>query len=289
MDRHYYYRLLGLTCEASQSQIKKAYETRMSKLNSPDYADDPEYRRKKKEQATMAYRVLTGSAPVPTRGQKKNRFERFKDALESSEEWDNDCDVCVDEEDKPSFKERFESTIKQLPKKRKTTVTFSPNKAAVIPLFVIGFAILTVIGTIFAMIAEDGVSDFSEYDSMETEISYIDYYEELDFSQQVNYSAKVDWDEGADEYGTSDTYYVTRDILTVLGVNDADEFFWYITGDEYYYQEQDDLTCADVLIDWLGAPVFDEVAGARNEYTQERILSHADYLEYLDDCIWNSF
>ena len=107
MDRHYYYRQLGLTCDASTSQVKKAYEERMAKLNSADYADDPEYRRKKKEEATSAYKALIGSAPLSFGGQGSTPFEKIKAALDREDDFD-DCDTCVDVEDKPSFKGRFE-------------------------------------------------------------------------------------------------------------------------------------------------------------------------------------
>ena len=63
MDRNYYYRLLGLSEGASQQEIRAAYETRIARLDSDDYRDDPEYVERKKRQATDAYRVLTGSAP----------------------------------------------------------------------------------------------------------------------------------------------------------------------------------------------------------------------------------
>lgn len=286
MDRHYYYRLLGLTCEATSSQIKKAYELRMAKLDSPDYADDPEYRQKKKAEATMAYRILMGNAPVPTKSSKKNGFEKFKDALERKEEIDDDCDVCIDEDDKPSFKDRFESTLKK-PSKKKPFNTINIDKKTVTSVVVSAFTLITCISTIVAAVAGDSEPDFTDYEILQSEVIYVDYDENLNYAQKADYAAKVDYNEGNDEYGDSDTYYATRDVLGALDVDDANEFFYYITDDEYYFQDYDDKTCADTMIEWIGAPDFSEVAGAENCYTGERILDHADYLWYLEECLWD--
>ena len=42
MDKSYYCRVLGVGEDASVQQIKKAYEERVKRLKSPDYADDSE-------------------------------------------------------------------------------------------------------------------------------------------------------------------------------------------------------------------------------------------------------
>ena len=81
MDKKYYYRMLGITrSNPTQQQIREAYDQRMAKLNSSDYEDDRQYARKKMKEATMAYRVLTGAAPSVTKKQKRDYFEKFKDA-----------------------------------------------------------------------------------------------------------------------------------------------------------------------------------------------------------------
>lgn len=89
MDRNYYYRILGLTEGATSRQVEAAYKERMTKLDSADYRDDPEYVAKKKRQTTEAYRVLTGSAAPVTKAQRRARFERFKDHIESREGGDD--------------------------------------------------------------------------------------------------------------------------------------------------------------------------------------------------------
>lgn len=77
---------IGITrSNPTQQQIREAYDQRMAKLNSSDYEDDRQYARKKMKEATMAYRVLTGAAPSVTKKQKRDYFEKFKDAMESRE------------------------------------------------------------------------------------------------------------------------------------------------------------------------------------------------------------
>ena len=288
MDRHSYYRALGLTCDASQSQIKRAYEERMNKLNSADYADDPEYRRKRKEQITEAYKVLTGNVPVPAINRKKSGLERLKDIANR-----DDCDTCVDSEDRPSFKERFERNSERKRKdsgrdRRKSSNSTVP-KAKGASVAAIIFTIITLITSVFSLIGDIlDDTDYTEFYRQQQEIAVeIDYFDSLDASKKTDFKSKVIWNEGEDEYGSSDTYVKTRDVLDVLGVDEADDFFEYMTGDEYFYQDYDDKTCAETLISWLGAPEFKDVAGMKNEFTGDRILDHSDYLNYLEECLWN--
>jgi len=54
MDRNF--ALLGLREDASKEQVKAAYERRLSKYRAADYADDPEYVRRKTAELTQAYK-----------------------------------------------------------------------------------------------------------------------------------------------------------------------------------------------------------------------------------------
>ena len=110
MDRNYYYRILGVRSDATPQQIKAAYEARIARLNSEDYADEPEYARRKKEQATKAYKVLTGAAPAATRAQKEARFEKRKDRIERREGFDVDDsrrERFVDDSERDCFDDNF--------------------------------------------------------------------------------------------------------------------------------------------------------------------------------------
>ena len=86
MDRRYYYRILGVREGASTADIKKAYDRHMRRLNLPDYADDPEYVARKKDQIRHAYSVLAGGAAPTTKAQDKARFEKWKDAEDAGED-----------------------------------------------------------------------------------------------------------------------------------------------------------------------------------------------------------
>lgn len=86
MDKRYYYSILGLREGASTAQIKTAYERHMRRLGLPDYADDPEYVARKKDQIRHAYDVLVGGARPATKAQKEARFEKWKDAEDAGED-----------------------------------------------------------------------------------------------------------------------------------------------------------------------------------------------------------
>ena len=86
MDKKPYYRLLGLTEGATAAQIKDAYEKKMHKLRSDDYADDPEYVARKTREVRHAYSVLTGGAAPVSRAQKEAGFEKWKAAQDEGED-----------------------------------------------------------------------------------------------------------------------------------------------------------------------------------------------------------
>ena len=84
MDKSYYCRVLGVREDASIQQIKQAYEERVKRLKSPDYADDSEYVSRKLGEAAYAYRVLLG-AEAPSTKQRKNHYDKLKDSMEKDE------------------------------------------------------------------------------------------------------------------------------------------------------------------------------------------------------------
>lgn len=121
MDKRYYCRLLGITKEdPTQKEIKEAYQERIFKLNSAEYADDREYARKKIKQAEMAYKVLTGAAPGITKKQREDRFEKLKDAIELRE----GADVSEEAE---YNEERYEENDEK-PLKKKASGKFKPRR-----------------------------------------------------------------------------------------------------------------------------------------------------------------
>lgn len=294
MDKKYYYRMLGLTQEVTPKQIKAAYEQRMLKLNSPDYNDDPEYARRKKEQATTAYKVLTGNAPPMSRQQKKMRFEKFKDSIESEEGNENRNHASFKQEAKkfrkaPSNTHVFADVLGGANK------TAAKKTSSGIMISVAIVAISVIIGLVTSFVEINDEYDYSptfaeeesvEIDSIQAFASEFDYLGGLDTSTIENYSSEADLQTGTDEYGGGETFDNMLNIIYVLGIYDASGFFDYITGIEDYYYEYDDAACAATLIEWMGAPSLEDIAGSTNPYTGEPILSYADYLRYLERLIY---
>lgn len=261
MDKKYCYRILGLAPGATPAQIKEAYENRIAKLGAPDYRDDPEYVRKKKEEAAEAYRALMGNNPSESGLQSK---------LRRLEKPTQQADAVIGE--------------------AKQVVAKSPRGV------IIAFAVIIVmvIAGIVISVAPDfahkwatvedidpTVQEIEAAEALVRQLDYYDYYDMLDTSVIGLNEAGVDWESGQGEYGDGETIDEMLNILYELDIYDRGEFFDYITGIEDYYYDYDDASCAEYLILWLGAPSFDTVAGSENLYEGEAILSYADYLRYL--------
>lgn len=286
MDRNYYYRTLGVRPDATPKQIKAAYEARIARLSSADFADEPEYARRKKEQATKAYKVLMGVSPAATKDQKESRFERFKDKIESREGFEKD-----------DFEDEGKKKIKiSLPEINfgKRTVKTAGSKGKFVVVTTVVTMLIAVIGMISAIggLVSDNSYDYEEFYYVEEVqnaqdlIAIFDYYQKLDSQTALENRNNIDWSVGSGEYGQDPLSGDMMDVLYWLDIYDIDGFFTYITGDENYYMESDDYLCAVALIDWLEAPPFEAIAGQTNLYTGEPILSLADYMEYLEEFVY---
>lgn len=99
MDRNSCYRILSLRSDATSKQIEKAYELRIARLKSADYADDPEYVQRKILEAKEAYKVLTGSeAPAMSlssgvSGAKKSLKGSLREKLDKSQKSGKDKEL----------------------------------------------------------------------------------------------------------------------------------------------------------------------------------------------------
>ena len=161
MDKRYYYRVLGLPEGAGIAQIKAGYEKTVRKLKSPDYADDPEYVAKKLDQARHAYSVLTGGTLPATKEQESARFERWKDAEDGGED-------TIGE-----LKRAFEKHVKDCrPAAGKKKTFYSPEEKRqrgmdgskrLSKLLVIGFAILSIFGSMLGACVNMVVSEVEDY------------------------------------------------------------------------------------------------------------------------------
>ena len=89
MDRADYYRILGVQPGASRAQIDRAYNERMKRLKSSDYADEREYADRKMRELKYAYSVVSGSAAPVSDRQKLAHHERRKDDMEIAETADS--------------------------------------------------------------------------------------------------------------------------------------------------------------------------------------------------------
>lgn len=92
MDRNF--AILGLHENASKEQVKEAYERRLKKYKTADYADDPEYAVRKirelKDAYERAYR-MAGSGGI-YRGDDDQRYARRESPKTDTQtrEWDED-------------------------------------------------------------------------------------------------------------------------------------------------------------------------------------------------------
>ena len=316
MDRNYYYRILGLTEGATGQQIKLAYETRMAKLDSDDYRDDPEYVAKKKRQTTEAYKVLTGSAPSSTKAQREARFERLKDYIEQKENGEKTS--------KGSFK-HF-GRVQYTPKNKKLVFTVVVISVAIFVIAIVAAVMFAGVdnskNVCFDFLGSHSDSSYSSDDSDDYSYDYddldifddhydsgydmdeqeqideaqqklldMDYYGGLDFSAVDGNADKIDWDYSVGSYGGSsddgidDTMDNTFSLMFSLQIYGVSDFFSYVTGEANYYYDHDDNDCAVALINWMGAPPFEDVAGCVDTYSGEPILTIADYLSYLESVI----
>ena len=342
MDRKPYYRLLGLTEGATAAQIKDAYEKKMHKLRSDDYADDPEYVARKTREVRHAYSVLTGSAAPATRAQKEARFEKWKDAQDEGEDaireakkafrtgasklkafgHDTVCDLDEEAEEKGSrvfrraeamdeetgaFRSAGGSGRTGSGSRKKTY--YAPHEHGakkegqnqlrnkIIAVAVVLFLGSGILSTCTELVTDAGNSlsyiiSEPEYEASSEETweqvkqiqenaDQFDFESFLDFSDCEDYADQVEWELG--EETAAFIWNDMTDLAWYLHFSSNNEAISYITGDEEFYWENDDITNALTMASVMNPPAFEEVAGAVNLYTGERILNYSDYLIFLQN------
>ena len=289
MDKRYYYRMLGLAQEASYDKIKEAYEKKMSKLKSADYQDDPEYARKKMEEVREAYRVLTG-APPSSDNKKNTGHGRKRDKFSDYRRKDTETGM----QDRPSGNKKafFEgpSISNAAGSRRKSR---SGSASTVITVITLALTVLIAFMGFKTQVRDQEYDELFGYeplpiDQEEAEkiwevqdfIYQIDFYRWLDDSTVYDYLDKIDWYAGENSYGDTvgDGVY---DLIEALEIGDEADFFYYVTGIDDFYFTYDDASCAEVLISWMEAPSFSEVAGCTDTLSGQVILSYDEYLNYL--------
>lgn len=310
MDKKCYYRLLGLQEGADRKKIDAAYEKRIRMLQSADYADDPEYAHKRMVQTKNAYKVLTGAAAPAAVTQRKDHFERIKDALDGGEDT-----VKAEKrrlhrqhiiDDSPigglkSLGHKVSSTAK--------TVTSKRSEMSDDDLKKVISAIGAVVVLISGIVSSCDINDSSDYqwedEGLYIEEPYVnenfddpyssrmaamynfshefDYYGGLDYSTVEEYSNLVRW-ESYDEENAEEQLYEMADILDAPQ-DGYREMLVEFTGDGYYLDGAELEECIDQAADCIGAPYFGDVAGATEPYYNMPIVTYADYLTYLNNVI----
>ncbi|MBR5229484.1 MAG: hypothetical protein IKW01_01405 [Firmicutes bacterium] len=282
MDRNYYYRVLGLRPGATNEAIKKAYNSRMARLASPDYADDPEYVAKKAAQAKHAYAVLMGNAAPLTKMQHKSVYECYKDDIE-------------DNRDSDHFKKghkivaNVENIIKNSMLSKKLAGIIAVLIIAVIPVSIA--AVGSLVGSIFDYVSPDypasTQSEQEEYvqDNIDAVRRVMARDMEYDFWGSLMYPAEdidaenIEWDLSS---GTENQLWdLNRELAFAMDIESVPDMIGYLTGNDDAYFEFNDYTISEYMVGLMGAPAFSDIAGMGNTYTGEVILNYADYMNFL--------
>ena len=296
MDKSYYYRVLGAKEGASAQQIKQAYEERVKRLKSPDYADDPEYVARKLKEAAEAYRaVLGGSAPSAEK-QRKKSYEKLKDSMEKGETSrstkprrtvrDASQNAATD------VAAQVSATGKKLKKKADKTIgSVTDSKEAKSVLGVIISVIIAVVGLMGSFDSDDTYTyDDSAYiEENGQAIARIvnrsknyDFYGHLDDSVTVP-KEKIEWDINENDELLEEMWGLNQDLSYAMGINSLAYGIEAYTGSEDYYYDATDYDMSQLLIGIMGAPHFEDVAGMMNEYRNEIILDYGSYMRFLAD------
>lgn len=269
MDRKYYYRLLGLQEGAAADKIEAAYKEKLRKLSSADYADDPEYVFRKKQQIKDAYHVLTGNA-VPVLKTEKSKRSR---------------------EDYEDRSERKERRTAQRTAQRTSSRTSTGGKQITAgkvasTIFTAAFLIFWGIG-FFGGMLDLFIGGSSDYEDVFDRISEIhanaeeyQYEEHLYYSDVTDDRKDVDWDSEGDY---DDIYVPLDEIAYGMEVGHFSNIVQYVTDDEDFYYNNNDYECSKKVVDFMEAPAFEDVAGYINLYSGDPILTYDDYLWFLAD------
>ena len=254
MDGSYYYRVLGAREGASAQQIKQAYEERVKRLKSPDYADDPEYVDRKLKEASEAYRVVLGGSAPSAAKQRKKSYEKLKNSMEKT------------------VSSIFDSK--------------EPKSALGIAVSVLVAVITLAVGSCDTYSSPDYSYEDTAYmeSSRQAVERILNRSEEYDFFGHLDDNVSV-----PDEKIEWDITYEIRDKLWGLNIDLCsaldifsleDAVCWYMDDDDYYY-EASDYEISQLLAEIMGAPIFEEVAGMTVTDTDVVITDYCDYMQFL--------
>lgn len=325
MDKRHYYRVLGVREGSGTAEIKKAYDRHMRRLALPDYADDPEYVARKKDQIRHAYRVLVGGAAPATKEQREAHFEKWKDAEDAGEDalsglkrkFERHVKNCEPKTEAAADLDDLKSMLGGLLEKVQDGTGRSEKSGngntklakmivvTVICLSLFG-ALVTACGSLIMNLA-DGITigtavpeyavqelppaEVPSEDSVERMDQIIenchlyDFYGNLDLSTQNDVWDQVEWE--LNDVTAAAVWDNTMKLVDALGLYSVSDVVWYITGDENFYWETDDLGNAQMVTMLMNPPAYELIAGGVNLYTGEVILNYNAYLQFLTDVAVN--
>lgn len=296
MDKSYYYRILGAREGASAQQIKQAYEERVKRLKSPDYADDPDYVDRKLREAAEAYRIVLGGSAPSAEKQRKKSYEKLKDSMEKGETSrstkprrtvrDASQNAAAD------VAAQVSATGKKLKKKADKTIgSVTDSKEAKSVLGVIISVIIAVVGLAGSCDSDDSyIYDNSAYieengqaiERVLNRTEEYDFYGNLDDSIDVP-DDKIIWEIEENDKLMDELWGLNQDLSYAMGINSLAYGIESYTGSEDYYYDATDYDMSQLLIGIMGAPHFEDVAGMMNEYRNEIILDYGSYMRFLAD------
>lgn len=305
MDRNYYYRELGLRPGATNQQIKKAFEDRMARLSSPDYADDPEYVAKKMKQAKFAYSVLMGSAAPLTKAQRKASYECYKDDIEegrdsahlkhSGKKRSRNLDAS---DTFGSAKQKVQEVWGNLAANSEIELPKGFGKIIVAILIFIIPALISLVGNIVGdafygspepdySISVEAETEYDEYIKdnydavsriMNRDMEY-DYWTYLLYPDEDIDAEDIEWELSDDTH--NQLWSLNQELAFAMDIESVPDMITYLTGDEDAYWTNSDYTISQYITGMMGAPAFSDIAGMMNSYMGETILTYADYMNFL--------
>ena len=275
MDKSYYCRVLGVGEDASVQQIKKAYEERVKRLKSGDYADDSEYVSRKLGEAAYAYRVLLGGE-VPSAKEGRKRSNASKNAA--------------------ATKSAAGETLKKKAGKTVESVTGSKEAKSVAGIV---FSIIIAVASLAIGSCDSSPTPEYNYDDtayMEANSQAVervlersreyDFYGNLDGSSTVS-DGEINWEIENDEEVVGELWGFNQDLSYALGIEGLSYGIDFYSGVEDYYYRISDYEVSLMLAEMMGAPAFEDIARMGNEYRGEAILDYRDYMVFLIDTAEN--
>ena len=272
MDKSYYCRVLGVGEDASVQQIKKAYEERVKRLKSADYADEPEYASRKLSEAAYAYRVLLGGE-VPSAKEGRKHSNASKNAA--------------------ATKSAAGETLKKKAGKTVESVTGSKEAksvAGIVFSIIIAVASLAIGSCDSSPTPEYSYEDTAYMESSRQAVERIlnrsgeyDFFGHLDGSNPVP-DEKIEW-EITDDI-SEQLWDLNLDLCSALDINNLqDAMGWYMDDENYYYNVPD-YEISQRLAEIMGAPAFEEVAGMTVTDSDSVITDYSDYMTFLINIAW---